>query len=1069
MNFYRTKWFKILSLLILTPLLVLAFAIGFIYVRQDKIVQKILVSLNEKMEGEIAIKDSHISLFYQFPFISIDAQDLILYSDKSKSESSELIHLEDLYIGFNLMDLMKGNYDVKSIVLNHGHINVTRFQDGSFDLLKALGIDTESETDQESEMLHFALKNIDIDHVSVLLNLPEKDLKLSLEIEHIHSAISSKMNLMDVALDSKIYASLFKGDEVTALNKKLFELNTRVQYDTLSEKITLAPTEFLLDHISLDIEGFAELKGDQNIDFSLSGEKDNFNLLIAFAPEELIPVLKSYENKGAIFLNGRVNGSLKDGAMPAINVEFGCEKGLFKNGKNALTLDEIEFHGAFTNGEKRDLSTMKFTLYKLKAKPDAGIFDAKLEVVNFKEPDIDLKLKSNFNLDFLVKFLNMEDKIRNPSGFVELAMNFHDIIDLSNPEKSLEKLNESYYTELVVKDLAFELNSFHLPFRDINIHADVHGNNLILDQFEAKIGQSDVRITGSLNDMPAVVHQSSKPIETKLTLRSDKIDLKELSYNAKKDTNLLDEELQNLQMDVSFKSSAKALLNFEHLPIGDFLIHSLSAKLKNYPHKIHEVSAGLFIEEENIRIRKLKGFLDESDFMVFGKLESYPYLFKPKPKAKSEFKIFFKSNKILLENLLTYRDSNYLPEEIRKESFTDVSLKAVIGARFNGESISGTRIELKDFDITTSLHEKRFTDLNGKIFLNKNMLALKNLKGNIGQSDFDISLNYFIGKHDSLRKRDNEIKFYSNHFDLNEILAIRYDSEKQKDVLQEDSVNAINVKDIPFMDMKLEADIKQFSYLDYKLDRVKGTITMRKDKTIDLYRVGFDVGKGKFRVSGKIDAQDSTQIGLTPSIWIKGVALDETLLRFKNLGQNYILSENLSGTLDAKIKGSILLNPDFSPKLETGDLSLQITIYNGELKNYKPLNEFASFFDDKNLNRLRFDTLHNVFTFKNNKLTIPWMSINTSIGFVEVSGEQKLVDKMGMEYYVKVPLKLVTQAAYQKLFKRRKEEIDPEKEDEIQYNSAKKMSFVNIKMIGDIDDFSISLGKDKRGKTKNSS
>lgn len=58
----------------------------------------------------------------------------------------------------------------------------------------------------------------------------------------------------------------------------------------------------------------------------------------------------------------------------------------------------------------------------------------------------------------------------------------------------------------------------------------------------------------------------------------------------------------------------------------------------------------------------------------------------------------------------------------------------------------------------------------------------------------------------------------------------------------------------------------------------------------------------------------------------------------------------------------------------------------------------------------------------------------------------------------------MTNVAANKLFKRRKEEIDPEQEDEIQFQGEKKIPFVNIKMIGDAEDFSISLGKDKRKK-----
>lgn len=384
--------------------------------------------------------------------------------------------------------------------------------------------------------------------------------------------------------------------------------------------------------------------------------------------------------------------------------------------------------------------------------------------------------------------------------------------------------------------------------------------------------------------------------------------------------------------------------------------------------------------------------------------------------------------------------------------------------------MKGARIELSEFSVTTSMHNKRFSNLNGKIFASKNSIALKNLKGNIGVSDFDISLNYFIGEDLKKKRKDNEIKFYSKYFDLNEIMSFNYawlnNQASTSSSSTEVEETPFTVTSIPFMDMKLETDIGHFEYLEYKLDRIKGTINMTKNGVLDFYRFGFDVAGGKVRLTGKLDASNPEKVVFTPSFWIKDLVLDQTLVRFKNFGQKNILSENLSGKLNARIKGTIPMHSDLTPKMESTNLTLDVTILDGELKNYKQLEEFASFFGDKNLNRVRFDTLNNVFTLKNNLFTIPWMTINTSLGFLEVAGTQMLDEKMDMEYYLKIPLKLVTGVAYQKLFKRKEEEIDPEQEDEIQFQGEKRVAFINLKMIGDANDFSISLGKDKREKKK---
>jgi hypothetical protein len=90
------------------------------------------------------------------------------------------------------------------------------------------------------------------------------------------------------------------------------------------------------------------------------------------------------------------------------------------------------------------------------------------------------------------------------------------------------------------------------------------------------------------------------------------------------------------------------------------------------------------------------------------------------------------------------------------------------------------------------------------------------------------------------------------------------------------------------------------------------------------------------------------------------------------------------------------------------------------------------------------------------------MNLNSSLGFIELSGKQGL--DLTMEYYLRIPWSLVTQAASTKLFGgKRKEEVDPEQEDAIQYRDAdKRVRFLNVKVTGTPDDFKVTLGRDKK-------
>ena len=68
-----------------------------------------------------------------------------------------------------------------------------------------------------------------------------------------------------------------------------------------------------------------------------------------------------------------------------------------------------------------------------------------------------------------------------------------------------------------------------------------------------------------------------------------------------------------------------------------------------------------------------------------------------------------------------------------------------------------------------------------------------------------------------------------------------------------------------------------------------------------------------------------------------------------------------------------------------------------------------------------------------------------------------------MDYFIRVPLAMVTQVGFRSLFGgKNKDEIDPEQEDAIVYRDTdRRIRFVNINMKGTPEDYKISLKRDK--------
>ncbi|MDP5169566.1 MAG: hypothetical protein NWR72_04925, partial [Bacteroidia bacterium] len=130
----QLKWL----LWILSAVFALFFVIiGILYSKQDVIVQQAIDYANESFAGRITLEGSHISPFANFPYVSVDLEEVKLYETKADT-LEPLMDVADFYVGFNVWGAIQGNYEVKAISMQEGYLKVTQHVDGSFNLLEAL-------------------------------------------------------------------------------------------------------------------------------------------------------------------------------------------------------------------------------------------------------------------------------------------------------------------------------------------------------------------------------------------------------------------------------------------------------------------------------------------------------------------------------------------------------------------------------------------------------------------------------------------------------------------------------------------------------------------------------------------------------------------------------------------------------------------------------------------------------------------------------------------------------------------------------------------------------------------
>ncbi|WP_046756597.1 AsmA-like C-terminal region-containing protein [Kordia jejudonensis] len=1060
----KKLWKRILVGLILIPILVVGGLILYVQNNQSDIIKEEIEKLNQEHKGRISIGKSELSLFGNFPYISAKVYDFKIFETK-EDNSPVIMDVKDIYVGFNLWDIVEGKYDIQSLIVEEGILNLVIHENNTTNIQNSLASTADTETPSANiHLKRIKFKNLDIHTLDEATNTDVEKF-----VYEGTGGFTLKDSIIAGHVDADLELNIIKNNDTTFIHKKHFEIHTDVEFNEDTGILDIFPSGIVMENGDFELEGAIDIKNDVDLDLIMRGTKPNFDMFIAFAPANVIPVLEKYRNAGEIYFNASIQGAANKGNRPLIDVRFGAKKAFLENPESGKKIDEMGFNGHFTNGENRDASTMEFSLTDMTASLEKGEFKGTIFVKNFDSPEVNMQINSNFNLNFIADFFDLE-QVQDAAGQVSLVMSFHDIIDIDHPEKALQKLNQAYFAELIVKDLSLAAKELPVPLDSLNVHLIMNGKEATLNKFELLMGNSDVSVSGFLSDLPAIVHHTDVPVDVHLDISSDNLDIAQLTGFTKQDTiqTGIDEQIKALSLGLSFKASAKNFTESKYLPKGEFFIDSLYADLKHYPHKLHDFHADILIDSLDLQVVDFTGFIDDSDFHLDGLIHEYAFWMQPELNGDVDLDMNLTSKKLRLEDIFSYKGENYVPEEYRHEEFDDLTLHFTSSMHYKDSSLHSIDLALDKLDTKMKVHPLRFHDFRGNIHYEDQHVMIKDFHGEIGTTNFNFDLNYYVGENQEIKKRDNYLSVKANYidydalfnFDASPAKSTAVATSKTADV--QEHADAFNLYELPFTDMKFKADIDHFIYHRIDLKNIKADLRTTPNHYIYIDTLHMDAAGGNIQLSGYFNGSDPEHIYMQPDLVMTNVDLDKLLFKFENFGQDHLVSENLQGKLTSRITGKIRVYPDLVPDLDQSTIEMDVKVLNGRLKNYDPMLALSDYMGNKNLQNIRFDTLQNSLDIKKGKINIPSMTIESTLGHIELSGTH---DKdQNIDYYLRIPWKTVRKAAWRKLFGRKKDTItNKDQEDEIvEIDPNKRIRYLNVKVRGNINDYKISLGKKRK-------
>ncbi len=347
-------------------------------------------------------------------------------------------------------------------------------------------------------------------------------------------------------------------------------------------------------------------------------------------------------------------------------------------------------------------------------------------------------------------------------------------------------------------------------------------------------------------------------------------------------------------------------------------------------------------------------------------------------------------------------------------------------------------IDLKDLSFRLGKEKLKWSGLNGALHFTNNDLAMSDLSGKFENSDFVV--NGFFKNIVTFLLFENqpigiEADLKSDFLDVDQLFALGFGSRER---------GAYQFSISPNLNLNFTYNVKSMKYRRFHPTSVKGDLLVKGQvavaRGIKLQAMGGTIG-----LSGIVDAKNPKATDLISSAKLDGISVDSIFYVFEDFQQDFIGHKDLKGLAFAEITLETSLNEALKIFPETLVADVSVTIKNGELNDFGPLQKLNKYLDDEGLARLRFADLKNDIHIENKTIYIPQMEIRSNVTIIQLSGTHTFDQRI--DYRIVAPL-------------RNRKKIDPDQAFGAIEDDLKGKSKVYLKIIGTTDKYEVSYDKD---------
>lgn len=349
--------------------------------------------------------------------------------------------------------------------------------------------------------------------------------------------------------------------------------------------------------------------------------------------------------------------------------------------------------------------------------------------------------------------------------------------------------------------------------------------------------------------------------------------------------------------------------------------------------------------------------------------------------------------------------ADFFPEgkitDLQGKAELDLEIKGALGQILETNGILNEKVDangflkLEDASFRLNGDTLSYRNIDAGVRFSKYDILIERFKGYAGSTDYSFNgslINLFGYLLSDNQPIGIKARVQSSRLNLDELFSSSAEGEDQSEY---------HLKISPRLSLQLNLRIEQLQFRKFKASGIIGDISL-KNQQFKADRLKLKTMDGIIELTGGLDGKNPDEIKVVCHGDLQNVNINQLFLQCENFGQSVITEKHIMGKLTAEVDLSFPM--DSSLKVNTKKLNsvADITIKDGRLISFEPLNNLSRFISVEELKDVRFSTLTNTIEISNEKVIIPRMEITSSALNIYASGTHSF-DNM-VDYHFQLTL-----------------------------------------------------------------